>query len=147
MEKLAPEIISLAANTSSIKREVGDQVNRFLLCALVGISAKRIKLSAGQMGESLPMTKIVRSVLRAYYVAAKDEHGPLAQAQPDMARLQSLNEKILKDEFARHSRDRVKDSEKRLAHAERLGDDTKIRTERDGLVQAIELRDRMDKNF
>jgi hypothetical protein len=124
-------------------RESGDQVNRFLLCALVGESAKRIKVRAGEMGESLPMTMIVRSVLRSYRLAAQNEDGPLARAEPDIAGLQDLNVKILKDEIARHSGERVRNSRVRLAHAERLRDDGRIMAERERLEQAIELRDRL----
>jgi hypothetical protein len=147
LENQAPEGINLMTKAPLSKREAGDQVNRFLLCTLVGESAKRIKLSAGEMGETLPMTMIVRSVLRSYRLAAKDEHGPLAKAEPDISGLQSLNGKILRDELARHSRDRVRNSEMRLAHAERLGDDGRIMAEKERLERAIELRARLARRF
>lgn len=132
-----------STKTSHPQREVGDQVNRFLLCALVSESAKRVKIAAEKIGESLPMTMVVRGVLRSYRSAAKDEYGPLANPEPDIAGLRRLNEKVLKDEVARHSLDRVKNSETRLAHAKRLGDDTRIKVEKEGLERAIELRDRL----
>ncbi|HEY7914510.1 MAG TPA: hypothetical protein VIG62_21540 [Blastocatellia bacterium] len=121
----------------------GDHVNRFLLCALVGESAKRIKARAGKMGETLPMTMIVRSVLRSYRLAAKDKEGPLARPEPSIADLHSLNAKILKDELTRHSRDRVRNSRIRLAHAERLRDEGRILAEKERLERAIELHDRL----
>jgi hypothetical protein len=133
-------------NNSFAEREAGDQVNGFLLCTLVSESAKRIKASAERSGESLPMTMIVRAVLRSYRIAAKDKHGPLSDPELDIAGLRLLNEKVLKDEIARHSRDRVKNSEMRLAHAEQVGDDGRIKAEKDGLEHAIELRDRLRKD-
>jgi hypothetical protein len=133
--------------TPAIQREAGDQVNRFLLCALVSESAKSIKEEAGKIGETLPMTMIVRGVLRSYRLAAKDINGPLAEPEPDIAGLRVLNEKVLKDQIMHHSRDRVKGIEKRLSHAQRLGDDVRINAEREGLEQAIELRDRLAKKF
>lgn len=135
------------ASDSSDQRGAGDHVNRFMLCALVNESAKRIKASAKNAGESLPMTKIVRGVLRSYRRAAKERHGPLAGSELDIAGLRSLNKNVLKDEIARHSRDRVKTSQARLARARRLGDDTKIKAEKDDLERAIELRDRLAERF
>ncbi|HEX8087510.1 MAG TPA: hypothetical protein VF762_01575, partial [Blastocatellia bacterium] len=128
-------------------REAGDQVNRFLLCTLVSESAKRVKMKAEKSGESLPMTMVVRGVLRAYRLAAKDKYGPLSEPDLDIAGLMSLNDKVLRDEIARHSRERVHNSETRLAHAERLGDDTRVKAEKDGLEHAIALRDRLAREF
>ena len=119
------------------QRETGDQVNRFLLCRLIAESAKRIKASAERAGESLPMTMIVRGVLRAYRLAAKEEDGPFAEMEPDFARLRGLNETVLRDEIARHSRDRVKNDEQRLAHAERQSDDTRIKSEKERLRRSM----------
>jgi hypothetical protein len=133
--------------TSDVQREAGDQVNRFLLCALVSESAKRIKVSAEKAGAILPMTMVVRGVLRSYRLAAKDRNGPLTEPELDIAGLRRLNEKVLKDQIALHTRDRVKNSETRLAHAVRLGDDARIKVEKDGLEQAIESRDRLAKRF
>lgn len=130
-----------------VQRESGDQVNRFLLCALVSESAKRIKTEAAQTGESLPMAAIVRGVLRAYRVAAKDQYGPLSQSTPDFAGLKGLNKKVLRDEITRHARDRVKTSEASLARARRFGDDAKIKAEADKLEHAIALRDRLAEEF
>jgi|GEM_PF-3185518 len=134
-----------ATNPSAAERESGDQVNGFLLCTLVSESAKRIKAAAERSGESLPMTMIVRAVLRSYRTAAKDKHGPLSDPELDIEGLTLLNEKVLKDEIARHTRDRVKNSEIRLAHAEGLGDDARIKVEKDGLEQAIAVRERLGR--
>jgi hypothetical protein len=141
----APAIVTNP--TLPLRREAGDQVNRFLLCALVSESAKRIKTKAAQTGESLPMAAVVRGVLRAYRVAAKDEHGPLSQATPDFRGLERLNRKVLHDEITRHARDRVKTSEASLARARRFGDDARIKAEAEKLVHAIALRDRLAEEY
>jgi hypothetical protein len=146
-ERQASTAYSQPNNTSRPDREAGDQVNRFLLCTLVSESAKRIKVSAEKSGESLPMTTVVRGVLRAYRLAARDKYGPLAEPDLDIRGLMSLNEKVLRDEIARHSRDRVKNSETRLAHAERAGDDARVKAEKDGLEHAIALRDRITREY
>jgi hypothetical protein len=132
-------------NAFAAEREAGDQVNGFLLCTLISESAKRIKISAERAGESLPMTMIVRAVLRSYRIAAKDKFGPLSDTELDIEGINLLNDKVLKDEIARHSRDRVKNSEMRLAHAEGIGDDARIKVEKDGLEHAIEVRDRIGR--
>ncbi|HYP29936.1 MAG TPA: hypothetical protein VE262_24715 [Blastocatellia bacterium] len=125
------------------QRESDDQVNRFLLCSLIAESAKQIKARANRAGEALPMATIVRGVMRSYRQAAKEKNGPLSQTELDVPGLQKLNDKVLKDEILRHSRARVKNSETRLAQAERLGDATKIKSEQDTLAHAIEQRDRL----
>jgi len=127
------------------EREAGDQVNGFLLCTLISESAKRIKKNAERAGESLPMTMVVRAVLRSYRIAARDKYGPLSSAELDVAGITLLNDKVLKDEIARHTRDRVRNSEIRLAHAENVGDDARIRVEKDGLEHAIAVRDRLGR--
>ena len=124
-------------------REAGDQVNRFLLCVLVNESSKQIKARAGRDGERLPMSRIVRGVLRSYRLAAMDRGGPLAGSTVDIAGLQQLNETVLKDEMRRFALERVSDSQARLARAERLGDDARIKAERTELEHAIDLRDRI----
>jgi hypothetical protein len=129
-------------NTLDTRRE-GDQINRFLLCALVNESSRQIKRSAQKAGATLPMTMIVRGVLRSYRLAATDEYGPLAGPGFDISGLRRLNDGILRCEIARHTRDSVKNSEARLAQAQRHGDGERIKVERDGLEHAIELRDRL----
>jgi len=147
LKKSDPASISGLATASRAQRESGDQVNRFLLCALVSESAKRIKASAEKAGESLPMTMVVRSVLRSYRLAAADQYGPLSDPEPNIAGLKILNEKVLREGLASHSRERVKNSETRLTHARRLGDDSRIKAEKEGLDRAIELRDRLAEEF
>lgn len=132
-----------AVDPSRSERDAGDQVNRFLLCTLVSESSKRIKASAERAGESMPLAMIVRGVLRAYRVAASEKEGPLAGPDVDISGLKRLNEKVLKGEIARHTRERVKNSEARLARAERLGDDTRIKAEKGELELAIEARTRL----
>jgi hypothetical protein len=132
---------------SRAQRETGDQVNRFLLCALVSESAKRIKRNAADVGESLPMPMVVRKVLRSYLQAAADRGGALAGPEVDFAGLQHLNHKILLDEIARHSSDRVKNHERQLARAKQLGDDARVKAEALELEHAIEARDRLAKKF
>lgn len=127
----------------SFQRESGDQVNRFLLCALIAESAKQIKARANRAGEALPMATVVRGVMRSYRQAARDKDGPLSQTELDVTGLKKLNDKVLKDEILSHTRARVKNSETRLAQAERLGDAAKIKSEQDTLARAIEQRDRL----
>jgi hypothetical protein len=145
-KKLTPGSASGPA-ASSARRESGDQVNRFLMCALVSESSKRIKASAEKAGEFLPMTMVVRRVLRSYRQAAADQYGPLSEPEPDIEGLRALNEKVLREGLASHSSDRVKNSETRLTQARQLGDDTKIKAEKEGLERAIELRDRLADEF
>ena len=127
------------AGSSSPPREPDGHVNRFLLCTLIKESAKLIKASAARIGEDLPMPMIVRGVLKAYRQAAEDPYGPLAAAEPDIAELRLLNKKILREELARYSRDKAKDSEARVTRTQRLGDVTRIRAEQDELERVIEL--------
>jgi hypothetical protein len=141
--KTEPALYRGAASASRSGEETGDEANRFLLCVLVSESAKRVKASAAKMGESLPMTMIVRALLRSCRREMQSGSRPLARPGLNLADLKGLSNGVLREEIARHSRDRVQNSEVRLARAEQLGDDTKIKTERDGLDRAIELRDRL----
>jgi hypothetical protein len=125
-------------NSAASGREVGDQVNRFLLCALVKESSRQLKANAGR---AFPMSAIVRGVLRSYRVAATDIDGPLAGPTIDMEQLRQLNERVLRDETRRLALERVGHSQVSLARAERLGDDTRIKFERTELELAIEIRD------
>ncbi len=128
-------------------RETGDQVNRFLLCRLVSESARQIKMNAEKVGESLPMTMIIRGVLQCYRAAARDETGPLAGPDPDIVGLRNLNKAVLKDQIARHSRDRVTIKQGQLERAKRLGDGTRIKDQKEELELAIELRNRLAEKF
>ena len=146
-EKRAETSRSEITNRPRAERQAGDQVNRFLLCALVNESSRQIKASAQRAGASLPMSKIVRGVLRSYRLAAIDESGPLAGPTLDIPGLRRLNALVLRSEIARHTRDGMKNSEATLARAQRLGDGARIKAERDGLEHAIELRERLAEKF
>jgi len=139
--------VAKTAVPSTVSRASGDEVNRFFLCSLVSMSAKRIKAIAEEAGEHISMTMIVRSVLRFYQVAAKEKHGPLSGHEPDMAGIRRLNEKVLKNEIARHTEERVKNCETRLTRASRLGDEARIKTEKDALDIALKIRDRLASQF
>jgi hypothetical protein len=76
------------------QRENGDQINVYLMCTLVSKSAKRIKTRAEKKGVFLPMALIVRQVLRAYRISAKDNHSPLALANPNIDELKDLNNQV-----------------------------------------------------
>ena len=122
------------------RRESGDEVNRFLLCTLVNSASRRIKARAERAGDSLPMSAIVRGVLRSYRLAATDKDGPLADAVLDIDALQRLNAKVLGSEMARHDRDRAKGSESKTARTERPGDASRnSRMENDRIADVIEL--------
>jgi hypothetical protein len=139
----APTVLAETVNTPRTNPVVDHQVNRFQLCVLVSQSAKRIKASAERMGESLPITSIVRAFLRSYRIAMQGGDGFMERsARPvDMRR---LGERVLRNEIARLSRDRVKTTETRLAQARRLGDDTRIKAEEAALQRAISQRDRQE---
>ena len=136
-----------AANPPRIAREAGDEVNRFLLCALVSETAKHIKVRIGEANEHLPMTMIVRGVLQSYLRAAKEKHGPLAGPGLNMAGLRNLNDQVLKDEVSRHAQEKVLSSQARLAHAIRLGDEARIKAEEDALGRYLAVRDRLAGNL
>jgi hypothetical protein len=144
-EKQPPTPQSQDTNASSLQRETGDHVNRFLLCALVSESSKSIKASAEKAGEPLSMTTIVRGVLRAFRIAAKDKYGPLANAELNIAGIRMLNKKVLKDEIARHSQDRVNNIKRQLTYARRHGDEARIKVVEEGLERAIASRDRLNE--
>jgi hypothetical protein len=81
---------------AAVQREAGDHLNVFMLCTLVNKSAKQIKARAEMKGAFLPMTSVLRKVLSAYRLAAKDKNGPLATSNPDMNGLADLNRQILR---------------------------------------------------
>jgi hypothetical protein len=130
-----------------LKRAAGDEVNRFLLCALVSESSKQIKRRAARAGESLPMTIIVRGVLRSYRAAAREGREALAGSELNLEKLRELNDRVLKQEIIRHTRERVEDGKARLERAKRLGDEAKIKTERAALEGSIAARDHLASRF
>lgn len=106
------------------RRECGDEVNRFLLCKLVNDASKQIKASAERSGETLPMTMIVRGVLKSFRLAALDKDGPLTGSVLDVPALTVLNSRILQGEIARYDRARAKRNEAKNARAERPNENT-----------------------
>ncbi len=140
-----PLLVKVLGNSPE-RRESGDEVNRFLLCTLVNDASRHIKARAERAGDSLPMSAIVRGVLRSYRLAATDKDGPLADAVLDIAAIQRLNAKVLGSEMARHDRDRAKGSESKLARSERPGDASKnSRVENAGIADVVELGQRFAK--
>jgi hypothetical protein len=135
------------AISPAISRESGDEVNRFLLCALVSESAKQIKRRAERAGERLPMTIIVRGVLRSYRAAARESRETLAGSELDIEKLRELNDRVLKQEVIRHTRERVENAKARLERANRLGDEARIKAERAALEGAIAARDHLSTQF
>lgn len=119
----------------------GDDVNRFLLCAVVKESSRQIRARTRSAGTAFPMSTIVRGVLRCYRRAATDRDSPLADATFDIAGLRRLNERVLRDETRRLALERVGTSQASLARAERLGDDSRIKVERAELDLAIETKE------
>jgi hypothetical protein len=112
-------------------------VNRFLLCKLVNDASKEIKANAERSGETLPMTMIVRGVLRSFRLAAMDKDGPLTGSVLDIPALTSLNSRVLHGEIARYDRARAKRNEAKSARAERPNENT-------GAVEtAIKWRERL----
>ena len=133
-------LVATDPGNSPERRESGDEVNRFLLCTLVNGASRRIKARAERAGDSLPMSAIVRGVLRSYRLAATDKDGPLADAVLDIDALQRLNAKVLGSEMARHDRDRAKGSESKIARTERPGDASRnSRMENGRIADVIEL--------
>jgi len=120
------------------RRECGDEVNRFLLCKLVNDASKQIKASAERSGETLPMTMIVRGVLRSFRLAAMDKDGPLTGSVLDVPALTSLNSRILQGEIARYDRARAKRNEAKTARADRPNENTGAAAE-----TAIKWRERL----
>jgi hypothetical protein len=120
------------------RRECGDEVNRFLLCKLVNDASKQIKASAERSGETLPMTMIVRGVLRSFRLAAMDKDGPLTGSVLDVPALTSLNSRVMQGEIARYDRARAKRNEAKTARADRVNENTGAAAE-----NAIKWRERL----
>jgi len=124
-------------------RNAGDQVNRFLLCALIRESAKHIKIAADRSGISLPVTKIVRRLLDSYSRAAVENPGLLSGPTYNSSILRNLNEKLRKDEIGRYSQEIVSNSQMLLTHARRIGDQIRIKAAEEALEGAVSARDRL----
>lgn len=130
-----------AASLIATQREAGDHVNRFLLCALVNESSKQMKQRARRAGQDLPMSKIVRALLRSYRLAAIDLDGPLAGSDIDLNRLMFLNRCVLTDELNRLACEKVSYPRAQLGHAVKTGNEESIETPRGELERAVSLKD------
>ena len=124
-------------------RESGDEVNRFLLCTLVNDASRQIKARAERAGVTLPMSAIVRGVLRSYRLEATDRNCPLADAVMDIAAIRKLSAKVLDGEITRHDRDRAQKSEAKSSRAERSVASGK--TGHDRIADVIEFGLRLTK--
>jgi hypothetical protein len=133
---------SKSANQPRDSGKLG-HVNHFLLCAVVGASAKLIKARAEKLGENLSMTLVTRAVLRSYRREVKANGRLLAGLDLDKSNLRNLNDKVLKEEISRHTQQRIRNTQASLASATWLGDESRIRAAKDALDQAISARDRL----
>jgi hypothetical protein len=130
-----------------ISNEPGEGVNRFLLCALVSKTARLVKARAERAGERLPMPAIIKSVLRSYQSAAKRSPGALAGSLLNPESLKKLLEDVMKEEIRRYGQEVVKTSQARLAQANKLGDEARIKTETEALERAVLSRKRLAAEF
>ena len=138
---------SLVIRAVEVVRETDDEINRFLLCVLVSKSAKQIKERAMNSGEQLPTTTTVRSVLRSYKLAAKENPGLFAGPDVHAPSFRRLNGRILREQVRTSVKERVRKSQVRLDHANRLGDDTRIRAEKEALARDVSDYDRLIGEF
>lgn len=148
VESPADERLSLipdkdAASAPRAPRESEDDINRFLFCVLAVKSVKQIKARAERAGEQLPIARVVKGVLRSYNRAAQEIPGILTGSGLNLTSLRKLNDGILKDEIARHTQGKVKNSQAQLAQAKRVGDETRIKLAENILERAISDRDRI----
>jgi len=142
-EKLSLITDENGASAPRAPRESGDDINRFLFCVLAVKSVKQIKARAERAGEQLPIAKVVKGVLRSYNRAAQENPGILTGQGLNLTSLRKLNDGVLKDEIARHTQGKVKNSQAQLAQAKRVGDETRIKLAEDILEHAISDRDRI----
>jgi hypothetical protein len=125
-----------SAGEALVSRGSDDEINRFLFCAVVNRSAKHISARAENAGGYLPMSVIVRGVLRSYRQAAKEQAGIFRGPKLNMTFLRELNEKVLRDEITREGL-RLKNSQERLARTNRPADETRIKAGQDELERVI----------
>jgi len=81
-------------------RNAGDEINRFLLCAIIRESAKQVKTTADRSGVFLPVQTIVRRLLDSYGRAAEENPGLFSGPKCNSPVLRALNEKLCKEEIA-----------------------------------------------
>ena len=124
-------------------RRAGDEINRFLLCALIRESARQIKAAADTRGICLPVQKIIRRLLDSYGRAAEENPGLLSGSKLNTSILRTLNEKLCKEEIGRYSRETVLSSQMLLARAKRIGDQIGINAGEELLESALLAQDRL----
>lgn len=128
-------------STTHAVRAADDEVNRFLLCVLVSKSAKQIKDRAWTVGESVPLTTIVRNVLRSYRAAAKESPGLLSGHNLGQVNFGRLNGDVFDEQMRICALERVKYSQSHVDRASQTGDETRIRPEREAHARDIAERD------
>jgi hypothetical protein len=147
----APSIGDARSDEARIPQKIStepiDGVNRFLLCSLVSRTAKLVKARAERAGERLPMPAIVKSVLHSYNSAAKRSPGILAGPTLNLEHLRSLLEEVMKEEVRRYAQEVVKNSRVRLAQANRVGDEARIKSETESLERALASSSRLNSEF
>ena len=124
-------------------RSSSDEINRFLLCALVRESSLQIKRAAEKSGVCLPFERVIRRLLDSYGRAASENPGLLSGPKLDSPFLRRLNERLCREEIRRYSRETVSNSKILLAHAKRIGDQTRIRAAEEILEGALLAQDRL----
>jgi len=124
-------------------RRAGDEINRFLLCALIRESARQIKTAAQRSGVCLPVQRIIRRLLDSYGRAAAENPGLLSGPGFNTSILKTLNEKLCKEQIGRYSREMVLSSQMLLAHAKRIGDQAGINAAEELLESALLAQDRL----
>ena len=91
----------------------GGHVNKFLLCTLVCGMAREIRARAAQGGQTVPLLKIVREVLRSHLEEQSVGKGLSAEGQ-------LLDEETLRSEIERQLQEYLKRGLEHRAEARRL---------------------------
>lgn len=113
VEVLAPILPDEPRSSSPSTTGRGHQVNKFLLCTLVCGMAREIKARAAQSGQTVPLLKIVRDVLRFHLEEVSVEKGLSSEGR-------LLNEEALRSEIERRLQEYLKQSQEHRAEAKRL---------------------------
>src|SRR5215470_7650180 len=90
-----------------VPRTAGDEINRFLVCALIRESASQIKTAAERGGVRLPFQRIIRRLLDSYGRAAAESPGLFSGPKFNASMLRTLNEELCKKECSRYSQETV----------------------------------------
>ena len=138
-----PAVHQASVRGKLLPRSSSDEVNRFLLCALVRESSLQIKRAAEKTGVCLPFQRVIRRLLDSYGRAATENPGLLSGPKLDSPFLRNLNDRLCREEIRRYSRETVLNSRILLAHAKRMGDQTRIRAAEEILESALLAEDRL----